>query len=505
MSIVSVYTRAQTGMEAPLVSVEVHLGGGLPGLSIVGLVETAVRESRERVRAALSQSGFEVPRQKITVNLAPADLPKRGGRFDLAIALGILGASGQVATDQLDRYEFFGELAFTGALRNVDPLLPAAICAKRSGRRCVVPAMAADQLSLLGDERNLSAAHLIDVVRYLNSAQPLVPVRPTVALASHDVVADLADIVGQTQACRAVQIAAAGRHNILMIGPPGAGKTMLARRLPGLLPTLRRPQIIENVILQSLANTPARAMSDQPPFRAPHHTASAVALVGGGNPPRPGEISLAHNGVLFLDELPEFSRPVLEAIREPMETGRVRIARARHSVEFPARFQLIAAMNPCPCGFAGERKVDCRCTPDQVRAYQGRISGPLLDRIDIGVFLQREPVVLGDSEAPEHGSTACVRESVTRAVVRMRDRNGCPNAELRTDQIKMYCWPDLSGRRVLEKAAAKFTISRRACDSVLKVARTIADLAGDEVPLTRHVAEALQFRVQLTPKSNVSL
>lgn len=508
MSVASVYTRAQKGMDAPLVSVEVHLSNGLPGLAIVGLIETAVRESRERVRAAISQSGFDVPQRKITVNLAPADLPKSGGRFDLAIALGILSASGQIVNDCLDQYEFFGELAFTGAIRNVKRLLPAIINAMNVNRWCIVPRHAAEQISVLRDARCLLADHLIDVVRHLNGEQDLAPAKADPVVTADIFHDDLADIEGQQQACRALQIAAAGRHNILMVGPPGAGKTMLARRLPGLLPALSESQLIEKIVLHSVANTATSNVSNRPPFRAPHHTASAAALVGGGNPPGPGEISLAHNGVLFLDELPEFSRPALEAMREPMETGSVRITRAKRSAVFPSSFQLVAAMNPCPCGFAGERQLECRCTPDQVRTYQGRISGPLLDRIDIGVFLHREPVSLVEPVAGYGRSSAEIRERVAHAAQRQRARVGCANAQLTGEEIRQHCWPDDTGRRLLEKAADRFALSRRACNSVLRVARTIADLGElvDSAALSeRDIAEALQFRVQLSPRSNVSL
>ena len=483
MALATVLTRAHAGIDAPCVTVEVHLGAGLPGLAIVGLVETAVRESRERVRAAIAQSGFEMPQRKITVNLAPADLPKRGGRFDLAIAIGLLCASKQVAQAPLAHCELFGELGFNGALRSVRALLPAVLAARDAGHCCIVPQPSQQVVSVVSDGRQYCAPHLTDVVRHLNGEQLLAPL-PSFELPPHEPPTQtLDDVQGQHQARYALKVAAAGRHNLLLVGPPGAGKTMLARRLPELLPPLGEREMIESLIVRSVASgatdVSENALTRSPPFRMPHHTSSAAALVGGGNPPLPGEISRAHCGVLFLDELPEFARGSLEALREPMETGTVRIARSRASAVFPARFQLIAAMNPCPCGYAGAAGQECRCTPDQVRHYNARLSGPLLDRMGLGVFLQRESITLSDAPAPTAGGEPVRERCIAARATQMR-RAGCANAELRPDGIKRFCWPDRPGRRLLERAAQKHSLSRRACDSALRVARTVAMLEPEE-------------------------
>ena len=494
MSYAVVPTRAAAGIEAPEVTVEVHLGGGLPAFTLVGLPETAVRESRDRVRAALAQAGFEFPVRRITVNLAPADLPKEGGRFDLPVAVGLLAASGQVPREAAARCELLGELALDGALRPVRGALPAALAARAAGRPLVLPAASAAEAALVPGAEVYGAGHLAAVAAHLAGERVLEPARGPAPEAEAGPEPDLADVRGQPRARRALEVAAAGGHGLLMVGPPGTGKTLLASRLPGILPPMSLEEALETAAVASLAGeglAPARWR--RRPFRAPHHGASAAALVGGGTDPRPGEVSLAHNGVLFLDELPEFDRRALESLREPLESGRVVVARAARRAVFPARFQLVAAMNPCPCGHLDDPSGRCRCTPDQVRRYRARLSGPLLDRIDLHVEVPRVPV-RELAEAPPGEPSTAVRARVLAARERALARQGVPNAALAPERIEEVCAPDAEGRRLLHAAAERLGLSARAFHRVLRVARTVADLAGRGRVTAADVAEALSYR-----------
>jgi magnesium chelatase family protein len=499
MQLATLHTRALNGIQAVPVSVEVHLSNGLPAFSIVGLPEAAVRESKDRVRAAIINSGFDFPARRITVNLAPADLPKEGGRYDLPIALGILAASGQIGTKELDQLEFLGELALSGLLRSVNGALPAALAAKQQHRALILPPGDAEQAALIEDAEVYAADSLLAVCQHLQRQLALPGISGVTQAADSQITkrmtADMADVRGQHHARRAIEIAAAGRHNLLMVGPPGTGKSMLASRLPGILPPMSTAQALESASVYSISQQGFSI--DQwktRPFRSPHHTASGVALVGGGSKPAPGEISLAHQGVLFLDELTEFDRHVLDVLREPMETGSITISRAARQAEFPARFQLIAAMNPCPQGYSCDGSTLCRCTPEQQRRHRNRLSAPLLDRIDIQIEVPRvDKKLLQDSDV-KHEDSETIRQRVEQAHQCQLTRGPHSNAELTIREVEQFCRIDNACIELLDSVMERLKLSARAYHRILKLARTIADIEQSETIELPHLTEAVSYR-----------
>lgn len=498
MAFAKLLSRAQLGIDAPQVSVEVHLSGGLPSFAIVGLAETAVRESRERVRSALINSGFAYPQSRITVNLAPADLPKEGGRYDLAIALGILLASHQLNTPHLENAEIYGELGLDGELRSVKGLFPAAFAVSKQKSRIIIPPANVSEAWLAGATDQLTASNLFSLCDLLSL--PELPARhkpEMISFAQHQTAVDLSEVCGQTQARRALEIAASGAHNLLFTGPPGSGKSLLASCVPGLLPELTGSALVETAAIYSVAGLPVEPLfKGNRPYRSPHHSASAPALVGGGSSPRPGEISLAHHGILFLDELPEFSRSVLEVLREPLETGEIMISRASGTLRFPANFSLIAARNPCPCGYSGDGSDRCVCSQSQISRYQARISGPLLDRFDMLVSLEALPPELLLKTPDRAESSATVAKRVVAARAMQLKRQNKLNAQLKSGELMSLLASHPEIQAGFSDIATRLKLSARSCHRVLRVARTIADMDATDQISWHHLLEAVSYREQ---------
>jgi len=495
MSLAVTYCRAGVGVSAPLVTVEVHVANGLPGLSIVGLAEAAVKESKDRVRSAIVNSHFSFPAKRITINLAPADLPKEGARFDLAIAIGVLLASDQIDVADIEEYEFIGELALGGEIRPVSGLLPVAMHCKLAGRKLILPNENASEAGLIKGLEVYPVNNLLAVCQHLSGQQKLTLSKINDSAVKLRRVADMKDVKFQYHAKRALEVAAAGGHSLLMVGPPGTGKTMLASRLPGILPEMTEEEATESAAIQSISSQGFDATHwKQRVFRSPHHTASGVALVGGGGNPKPGEISLAHHGVLFLDEFPEFNRQVLEVLREPLESGRIVISRAARQAEFPAKFQLIAAMNPCPCGYHGDSSGKCHCSEEKVARYRNKISGPMLDRIDMHIEVPRVKNISAQASADQVETSEDIKQRVEACRRKQVARSGKCNAQMSVEDIEESCKLSEEAHTFLMKTIEKLSLSNRAYHRVLKVARTIADLrCSDKIEIT-DLAEAVSYR-----------